>query len=536
LIAEAAAGKPLFPSDSEIDHIFRVFRVAGTPTLKDWPEVVTMKNFSPNFPIYSAIDMAQVTRAVCFGSEGDYKALSQQLHAERSDTLELFVTIATTLKAEGMCILEKLITANPAKRSNVDELLTMPFFTQSNSIDHAGNLFLADQTEEWLNRRSQSVGTKDACQQKPGKKWTSCEGLSNEPQSAGVTDQSQKQTPAVETPETPKAAPSQNPYPQMTDAQDMMPPHCIRSMLEGATQREQGSGSWGSELQDVVGGVLDATARATVVDNIVGLAVSLGLTDYTLHLACGLFDKFLGITDKSSPLPNPLLVGTACLKIADIFSEQSKEYYKQENATEYADATFHNISAKDLITMEKHVLCRLNFDLNPPTCHWFLKCYLASSGFKNGGLITRAATFIGDLTLLDQNLSLYSPSLRAQCVLVIAVFLMQHSHPVLKAAACTDLAVQSSSPTQALHLPLLDQWDSQVRDHGCRNTTSIDATMCLQAVVHMLVVLRRDWKQMFKQVEQKHASITRTIVYPEHFPVTRLIKYILPNSRREMRF
>lgn len=485
LIAEAAAGKPLFPSDSEIDHVFRVFRVAGTPTLKSWPEVVTLKSFSANFPVYSPINMAQVTKAVCFGSEADYRVLSQQLSPERSDTLELFVSIANTLKAEGMCVLEKLITANPGKRIDVDEALSMPFFTQSNSVDHKGNSNLATQTEEWLLHGSQSDAAKDTTQ------------------------------PAEE--EMLEAS-------QLPKAPDMMPRDSIRSMLEGAMQREQRCGSWGRER---IGDGLDAAARATVVDNIVGLAVSLGLTDYTLHLACVLFDK-LAFTDSFADGPNPSLVGTACLKVADIFMEQSKEYYKQENATEYAEATFHSLTAHDLIKTEKEVLCRLNFDLNLPTSHWFLKCYLASSGFKSGGLITRAATFIGDLTLLDHNLLSYPPSLRAQCVLVIAVFLMQHSHPALKAEAR-----MTSADPQELHLPLLEQWDSQIRASSCRNTTSIDATMCFQAVVHMLVVLRRDWKQMFKQVEQKHATITRTIVYPEHFPTSRLIKYVLPDALRE---
>jgi serine/threonine protein kinase len=487
LIAEAAAGKPLFPSDSEIDHLFRVFRVAGSPTLESWPEVITMKNFSPQLPIYSAIDMAQVTRAVCFGNEADYKSLSQQLNAERSETLELFVTIASTLKAEGMSVLEKLITANPAKRIGVDEMLSMHFFDECNSVDRQSDLQIAPQTQEWLAN---------------GQRGT-------------------KKTSEVE---VPKETSSQNPCPQLPTSPDMMPTDSIHSMLKVAVHRERSSRTWG---RDVIGGGLDAAARATVVDNVVGLAVTLGLTDYTLHLACGLFDKYLALSDTLEN-PNPLLVGTACLKVADIFSEQSKEYYKQENAVEYADATFHNIQPQDLIQTEKDVLCKLGFDLNLPTCHWFLKCYLAISGFKSGGLISRAATFIGDLTLLDHNLSLYPPSLRAQCVFVLSVFLMQHSHPALKAATPEQkAAIRMSSTGEELHLPLLDTWDSQVRKKVCANTSTIDAEMCLQAVVHMMIVLRRDWKQVFKQVEQKHFAITKTIVYPEHFPVSKLLKYII---------
>ena len=71
---QASTGKAIFQSDSEIDHLFKVFRVVGTPDLLSWPEVVTFKNFSPKFPVYQRFDLAQVTRA-CLNSEEDQRAL-----------------------------------------------------------------------------------------------------------------------------------------------------------------------------------------------------------------------------------------------------------------------------------------------------------------------------------------------------------------------------------------------------------------------------------------------------------------------------
>merc|ERR1719421_1677983 len=149
--------------------------------------------------------------------------------------------------------------------------------------------------------------------------------------------------------------------------------------------------------------------------------------------------------------------------------------------------------------------------------------------------------FIGDLMLLDAGMLQYPPSLRAQCALILAAFLLQHS-------ACKPQANKSSAGSgtnsesqtefaglpkesgvgeEEFVLPHLEQWDQNMREHAASRTTSIEATMCLQAVVHILVVLRRDWKLTFKAVEVKHASIARVLVYPESFPITRLVKYIL---------
>lgn len=50
IFAEMITRKALFPGDSEIDEIFKIFRVLGTPDDEVWPGVTTLKNFKPTFP------------------------------------------------------------------------------------------------------------------------------------------------------------------------------------------------------------------------------------------------------------------------------------------------------------------------------------------------------------------------------------------------------------------------------------------------------------------------------------------------------
>jgi cyclin-dependent kinase len=53
-------GQPLFPGDSEIDQIFKIFRVLGTPNEDNWPGVRQLPDYKPTFPQWSRQDLAHV--------------------------------------------------------------------------------------------------------------------------------------------------------------------------------------------------------------------------------------------------------------------------------------------------------------------------------------------------------------------------------------------------------------------------------------------------------------------------------------------
>ncbi|XP_025197800.1 cyclin-dependent kinase 1-like [Melanaphis sacchari] len=53
IFAEMAQGKPLFQGDSEIDQLFRIFRILTTPTEDTWPGVSDLKDYKPTFPKWS---------------------------------------------------------------------------------------------------------------------------------------------------------------------------------------------------------------------------------------------------------------------------------------------------------------------------------------------------------------------------------------------------------------------------------------------------------------------------------------------------
>lgn len=56
----AMQGAPLFPGDSEIDQIFKIFRILGTPNDDTWPGVSAMPDYKPTFPNWSRQELAKV--------------------------------------------------------------------------------------------------------------------------------------------------------------------------------------------------------------------------------------------------------------------------------------------------------------------------------------------------------------------------------------------------------------------------------------------------------------------------------------------
>ena len=54
IFAEMATRKPLFQGDSEIDQLFRMFRVLRTPTEEIWPGVTSLPDYKPTFPCWSS--------------------------------------------------------------------------------------------------------------------------------------------------------------------------------------------------------------------------------------------------------------------------------------------------------------------------------------------------------------------------------------------------------------------------------------------------------------------------------------------------
>ncbi|CAM9425944.1 unnamed protein product [Ascophyllum nodosum] len=95
ILAEMTTKTPMFPGDSEIDEIYRIFRVLGTPTESNWPNVTDLDDWNIGFPKWPRI-----------GLQREYKDLG----------------------LEGINMLEQLLAYDPKARLSAKRALMHPYF------------------------------------------------------------------------------------------------------------------------------------------------------------------------------------------------------------------------------------------------------------------------------------------------------------------------------------------------------------------------------------------------------------------------
>lgn len=65
IFAEMAMQKPLFPGDSEIDELFKIFQVLGTPNEAVFPGVTSLPEYNDVFPKWRPQNLADVVPTLC---------------------------------------------------------------------------------------------------------------------------------------------------------------------------------------------------------------------------------------------------------------------------------------------------------------------------------------------------------------------------------------------------------------------------------------------------------------------------------------
>lgn len=121
ILAEMATGQALFPGDSEIDTIFRIFRMLGTPTDEVWPGVESLQDYKQLFPRWKDSDFAEVRDAASAAAPsvgGASNANSQSAGALGEDGIELL----------GRCLRYDMVERPSAKAA-----LQLPFFEASST-------------------------------------------------------------------------------------------------------------------------------------------------------------------------------------------------------------------------------------------------------------------------------------------------------------------------------------------------------------------------------------------------------------------
>ncbi|KII74027.1 Cyclin-dependent kinase 3 [Thelohanellus kitauei] len=70
IFAEMLAGRPLFTGDSEIDQLYKIFMILGTPDKLTWPEIENLQYFNINWPKWKPKSIENVVEGI-FSSQAD---------------------------------------------------------------------------------------------------------------------------------------------------------------------------------------------------------------------------------------------------------------------------------------------------------------------------------------------------------------------------------------------------------------------------------------------------------------------------------
>jgi len=105
ILAEMINQRPLFPGDSEIDEIFRIFKTLGTPSEETWPGVTELPNYNQNFPRWPSQSWETICPTLCPAGRDLFARMlayepSRRISARDALAHEFFDDIRTEMAAQ----------------------------------------------------------------------------------------------------------------------------------------------------------------------------------------------------------------------------------------------------------------------------------------------------------------------------------------------------------------------------------------------------------------------------------------------------
>jgi serine/threonine protein kinase len=87
IFAEMVTKRPLFAGDSELDQLYRIFRILGTPNEDVWPGVTKLRDYKSTFPNWPNNPIQNVVSGLALDPLGlDLLAVLSSSHSACSST------------------------------------------------------------------------------------------------------------------------------------------------------------------------------------------------------------------------------------------------------------------------------------------------------------------------------------------------------------------------------------------------------------------------------------------------------------------
>jgi len=103
ILVEMVTKRPLFPGDCEIDEIYKIFRLLGTPNEEVWPNCTALQDWNPAFPQWPRLSLS---------------------------------TVAPMLDADGIDLLQQTMFYDPKARISAKACMDHPWFASVDKLAH----------------------------------------------------------------------------------------------------------------------------------------------------------------------------------------------------------------------------------------------------------------------------------------------------------------------------------------------------------------------------------------------------------------
>ena len=193
---------------------------------------------------------------------------------------------------------------------------------------------------------------------------------------------------------------------------------------------------------------INARMRAILIDWVVEVHRKWKLMPETLYLTVNLIDRFL---EKEQTMRNKLqLVGTTAMFMA---SKQHRQEFVQFRtcAEDFVYWTADAYTRDELLSMERLMLAKLNFQLTTPSTYVLLRRFAKVAGIDTTPRSTTEllANYLVELTLQEYKMLKYRPSIICASAIYLARKTRGRATPWVRAASTPRRAPAQLSPGAA---------------------------------------------------------------------------------------
>ena len=126
IFVEMATKRALFPGDSEIDQLFRIFRTLGTPNESVWPGVSRFPDFKSTFPQWQKQDINKILAGSCMDADA-IDLLMVSFCQSLADQLQSLLCRRCSTSVSFL-LFQKMLTYDPSHRISAKKSLSHKYF------------------------------------------------------------------------------------------------------------------------------------------------------------------------------------------------------------------------------------------------------------------------------------------------------------------------------------------------------------------------------------------------------------------------